>query len=150
MPSCQEIVQRRDFLRIAFGLALGAGTFIGSTPLLAQEKKKKNKKSKIDTYSSLLPDNFVYLSPYQVSNLINGRLEAARITLAIEASTQADALILENKKREIDEVIYPLVLELFEKGPPSGADLIVFKRRARDQLQVAFESVENVFVRDIM
>ncbi|MBO6559288.1 MAG: hypothetical protein JJ959_02070 [Nisaea sp.] len=116
----------------------------------AQRKKDKEFNRDI-SYRHVIGPDVLPLGPFTVSLYVGGQLTEHRVRVALQAVDVTKKAELENAKTQLNGIVYPLCLRLFEKGRPSASDILLFKADVEKHVSNRFkDSLKGVFIESVL
>jgi len=151
---------------LVLALLLAISTAVPTAPVVAdqedadeavEDRQERARKEAADERSEGIKRDFLYkrtlkanmftVGPYSVNTRVDGEAIAGFISFAIQADTISNRSLIENYKPRVDEIIFPLAIEMYRDGRPGPAQFERFKESAMDGLTGVFgDRVQDIFV----
>lgn len=117
-----------------------------------KERAKKHKEFNREIqYRRVVGPNVLPVGPYSISLFVNGQPVEARLRVAIQAVNVQAKNTLDDQKWAVNGIVYPLAVQLFEKGRPDREQIELFKAQAQPQLSERYpDMIDEVFIESLI
>ncbi|MCR9257209.1 MAG: hypothetical protein NXI16_14065 [Alphaproteobacteria bacterium] len=102
-------------------------------------------------YKRTLEPTMTTIGPYNINVRVDGKAVYGFISFAIEADTIENRALIESYKPRVDEVVFPLAIEMYRSGRPGRDQFDVFRENAlRDLGDVFGDRIQDIFVYQVL